>query len=115
MINILPTRVVNFNELCSKELITDIKDAAICEVRTVCSLACCRCPHVVEYIDFDKVNLEGLSLYSIQLEKIGSEKLLVAITAPDIDHWLKVYHLSFVVKEIDRSLGKVNDIIDYSI
>ena len=84
----LQTRVVNFRDLCSKELINDLKEAATCEVRTVCRLLCERCPYILEHIDVEKINLTGLSSYTIKLQKTEDEQLLISITAPDIDNWL---------------------------
>lgn len=104
---ILQTRVVDFKDLCSKELVNDIKEAATCDVRRVCRLACHRCPYVLEYIDLEKVHIKGLSSYTIKLEKIEREQLLVYITAADIDNWLKINNLPFIVPKMDKKVGKV--------
>jgi len=95
----LQTRVINFKHLCDKNLINDIKEAATCEVITVCRFVCHRCPCVLEYIDVERIKLEGLSLYTIQLKKEEDGQLLISITVPDIDNWLIMNNLSFITPE----------------
>jgi hypothetical protein len=112
---ILQTRAVNFKDLCSKNLINDIKEAAICEVRNVCGLACHRCPYVLDYIDFDKVYLKGLSTCSIKLEKTESDQLLIFITAPDLDNWLTINNLPFIVPKIKEKVIIVKPLIRYNL
>jgi hypothetical protein len=111
---ILQTRVVNFKDLCSKKLVNDIKEAAICEVRTVCGSVCHRCPYVLEYIDLDKIYLKGLSSYSIKLKKAESEQLLIFITAPNLDNWLKINNLPFIVPKIKEKVIRVKPIARYN-
>jgi hypothetical protein len=88
MVKRSPTRIVNYNDLYTKNLITDLKEVTTCKVRTVCSLACNRCPYVVENVDVEKIKVEGLNTYTIKFEKVKNEQLLISITAPDIDSWL---------------------------
>ncbi len=107
VVKVLQTRVVNFRDLCSKELINDLKEAASCEVRTVCSLLCHRCPYVLENIDIEKIILEGLSSYTIKLEKTEDEQLLIYITAPGIDNWLTINNLPFITPKMNDKQGKV--------
>ena len=95
----LQTRIVNYRDLCSKELINDLKEAATCEVRTVCRLSCNRCPYVLENIDTGKINVKGLSSYTIKLKKAANEQLLISITAPNIDNWLVKNNLPFITKK----------------
>ena len=98
MVKLLQTRVVNYRELCSKELINDLKEAATCEVRTVCRLPCNRCPSAVENINAKRVNIKGLNSYSIKLEKVENEQLLIVITAPNLDNWLLRNNLLFTTR-----------------
>lgn len=99
VIKFLQTRIVNYGDLCAKELINDLKEAATCEVRTVCRLSCHRCSFVLENIDTGKINVKGLSSYTIKLEKAEDEQLLVYITAPGIDDWLIKNNLPFITKK----------------
>ena len=94
--NFLQTRIVNCRDLYSKELINDLKEAATCEVRTVCRKSCHHCPYVLEKIDTEKINVKVLSSYIINLEKAGDEQLLISITAPGIDNWLIKNNLPFI-------------------
>ena len=77
VVKLLQTRIVNYRDLCSKKLINDLREAATCEVISVCQLPCNRCPYVLEYIDTEKINVKGLSSYTIKLEKVEDEQLLV--------------------------------------
>ena len=99
MVNFLQKRVVNYKELCSKELISDLKEAATCEVRRVCCLPFNRCPLPVENINVKKVNIKGLNSYSIKLKKVENEELLIIITAPHLDNWLLRNNLSFTTQK----------------
>ena len=97
VVKFLQTRVVNYRDLCSKELINDLKEAACCEVRTVCRISCHRCPYVLENIDTEKINVKGLSSYTTKLEKAEDERLLISIiTASGIDNWLIKNNLPFI-------------------
>jgi hypothetical protein len=99
MVKFLQTRTVNYKDLCSKNLINDLKEAATCEVSTVCRLACNRCPYALERIDVNKVYVKGLSSYTIKLEKVQNEQLLISITAPDISSWLLKNNLLFITRK----------------
>jgi len=94
----LQTRIINVRYLCDKNLINDIKEAAICEVRTVCRFVCHRCPCVPELIDVEKLQLKGLSSYFIQLKKEEDGELLISITVPGIDNWLIMNNLPLAPK-----------------
>lgn len=94
MATLLPTRVVTYADLCAKGLINDLKQAATCDVRTVCRLSCINCPYVIENIDTKKITIEGLSSYSLELKKGQEGQLLIFISAPDIDNWLIKHNLS---------------------
>lgn len=96
----LPTRVINVKYLCSHNLINDLKEAATCEVRSVCRFVCHRCPCTPEYIDLEKIKLVGLSSYTIQLKKAEDGQLLIAITMLGIDNWLIMNNLPFVTPKI---------------
>lgn len=99
VVKFLQTRIVNYRDLCSKELINDLKEVATCEVRRVCRLSCHSCSYVLENIDIRKMNIKGLSSYTIKLEKAEDEQLLISITAPDIDSWLIKNNLPFITKK----------------
>ena len=99
VVKLLQTRVVNYRDLWSKELINDLKEAATCEVTAVCSLPCERCPYVLENIDIKNINLEGLSSYTIKIEKVEDEQLLISITAPNIEQWLIKNNLPFITRK----------------
>jgi hypothetical protein len=109
MINLLQTRAVNYKDLYSKCLISDLKEAATCEVKTVCRLPCDRCPSPVEYIDIKRVYIKGLDAYFIKLEKVENEQLLIVITSPNLDSWLLKNNLPFTTrKTIERRDGEKN-------
>ena len=95
MVKLLQTRIVTYKDLCSKELINDLKQAATCDVRTVCRLSCLHCPYLLENIDTRKIIIKGLSSYTIKLEKAEDEQLLISISAPSIDNWLIKNNLPF--------------------
>lgn len=94
----LQTRIINVRHLCDKNLINDIKEAATCEVRTVCRFVCHHCPCVPELIDVRKLQLAGLSAYIIQLKKEENGELLISITEPNIDNWLIMNNLPLTPK-----------------
>jgi len=89
----LQTRAIDFISLSSKHLVSDLKEASICDVSHVCALACDHCPYVVNNIDTNKVNLSGLSNCSIELIKQKDEHLLLNITAVKLDKWIENNHL----------------------
>lgn len=99
MVKSLQTKVVNYKDLCSKKLINDLREAATCEVMPVCQLPCNRCPYVLKYIDTEKIKVKGLSSYTIKLEQIEDEQLLISITAPNIDKWLRKNNLPFLTRK----------------
>lgn len=96
----LQTRIIDFKHLCYTNLINDIKEAATCEVRSVCRLACHQCPYVLECIDVEKIKLTGLSAYTIQLKKAKDGQLLIFITVLDIENWLITNSLPFITAPI---------------
>lgn len=93
----LHTRVLNFKHLCEKDLINDIKEAATCEVHSVCRFVCHRCPSVPRQMDVGKIKLKDLSSHTIQLTKSKSGELLILVTVPGIDHWLMSHDLPFTI------------------
>ena len=93
MANLTQTRAIDFISLSSKALINDLKEAATCDVRTVCRLACHRCPYVVNNMDMTKINLNGLSSYSIELIKKEDQQLMLNITTENLDNWIAINHL----------------------
>ena len=95
MAKLLQTRIVTYADLCAKGLISDLKQAATCEVKRVCRLSCLNCPYVVENIDTKKINIGGLSSYNIKLKKGPDEQLLIFISAANIDNWLIENNLPF--------------------
>jgi len=95
----LQTRVVKYRDLCAKELINDLKEAATCEVIAVCRLPCNRCPYVLKNIDTKKINVKGLNSYITKLEKVEGEPLFISITAPNFDKWLIKNNLPFITRK----------------
>jgi len=91
----LQTRAIDFISLSSKGLVSDLKEAATCEVRNVCSLPCHRCPYVMNNIDVTKIHLKGLNNYRIELMKQEDDQLLLSITAKNLDNWIAVNHLDY--------------------
>jgi hypothetical protein len=110
MVRFLQIRTVNCKELYAKGLINDLKEAATCEVRTVCRLSCCHCPYALENINIEKVNVKGLSTYTLILEKIENEQLLISLTAQNLDSWLLKNNLSSInpkaISEQENKLGR---------
>jgi|GEM_PF-3430192 len=112
MINakLLQTRSVSYEDLCLRGLINDLNESAICEVKTVCHLACNRCPYPLDNIDTKKIKLKGLKTDNITLQKMQNEQLLIIITAPGIDDWLLKNNLLFpplkTIKQFTKLLKK---------
>jgi uncharacterized Fe-S cluster-containing protein len=100
MVKFLQTITVIYKDLCSKDLTNDLKEAASCEVRTVCRLACDRCPYAFKNIDAEKINIKGLHAPVIKLEKVENEQLLISITALNIESWLQKNNLSFTTRKV---------------
>ena len=98
----MQTRIVNFRDLSPTTLISDLKEAATCDVKTVCRLPCHRCPHVIERIDERKVNLKFLSSYTVKLVKKEDGQLLIHITAPSIDNWLRINNVAYTTLNADK-------------
>lgn len=96
----IQTRTVIYKDLCSKDLINDLKEAAICEVKTVCRLPCDRCPNVLKNIDAEKINIKGLNASTIKLEKVENEQLLISITALKIESWLLKNNFPFTTRKV---------------
>jgi hypothetical protein len=109
VVKLLQTRGVHFMDLSSKELINDLKEAVTCEVSNVCALPCHRCPYIREKIDIEKIKIEGLNSYTIKLEKIEEQQLLIYITATGIDNWLTKNNLPFILPENNDEVGKVDN------
>ncbi len=111
------TRIVSCKDLYAKDLIIDIKEAAVCDVRTVCRLACHHCPYVLENIDAEQINIKGLHAYTIKLEKAENGQLLLSITAPDIENWLRENSLPYTRPKVRNQVGIINKashmLIDY--
>lgn len=81
---------VSYKDLCSKGLISDLKLAAVCEVRTVCRLSCDRCPNVCNAIDFEQISVAGLQLDHIAIKQTGQPgNLEVHVSATNIVVWLE--------------------------
>ena len=91
----MQTRIVNFRDLSPTTLISDLKEAATCDVKTVCRLPCHRCPHVIERINEKKIRLKFLNSYTVKLVKKEDGQLVVYIAAPNIDNWLKINKVAF--------------------
>ena len=103
----LQTRVVNFNDLFSKKLINDLKEAATCEVNSLCTLPCNRCPYAPDRINIEKIRIKGLNSYTVKLEKTKDEELLIYITAKSLDKWLQINDLPFITPIMNDNESQV--------
>lgn len=102
MAKLLQTKTVSYLDLCSKGLINDLKEAATCEVRTVCRISCNHCPYILENIDTQKITVKRLGIYTIALEKAENEPLLISITSTNISSWLHKNKLPVIPPQRDK-------------
>ena len=87
--------VVSYDELAFKGLISDLKKAALCEVKTLCSLACNRCPNVYSGIDLTQISVVGLEMECILIKQTKNGDLDLHIHADNIMPWLKRNNLAY--------------------
>ncbi|WP_028864600.1 hypothetical protein [Psychromonas aquimarina] len=90
----LHSRVFSYKELSSKGLITDLKEAAGCEIKRVCRIACGNCPNVTAGIKLDEVLIVGLKSYSVIITDAERDDLNIFLSAENIDDWLHDHHLT---------------------
>ena len=106
MVQFLQTRIVNYRDLYSKELVNDLKEAATCEVRTVCRIPCNRCPYMLENMNTEKINIKGLSSYCIELEQTEDDQLLLYVTARALDNWLIKNNLPYRTPKLNDKMRR---------
>jgi len=87
--------VVSYQDLCVKGLISDLKQAALCEVKTLCRLSCHTCPNVCIDINLKKVSFVGLQPDSLMIKPTGNEDLDVHLSGEHIILWLDRYGLAY--------------------
>ena len=81
---------VSYHDLCSKGLISDLKQAAICDVKNVCRLSCNRCPNVCNAIDSEKIEFAGLQVDQVMIKQIEyTDDLDLHLSADNIVIWLE--------------------------
>ncbi|WP_372882463.1 hypothetical protein [Psychromonas sp.] len=83
------TIAVSYQDLASKGLIGDLKQAAFCDVKTVCRIPCDRCPNVLRFIDSARISLLGIEVKRIVIKQSETGELDLHITADNIIPWLK--------------------------
>lgn len=87
---------VSYQDLCSKELISDLKQAAICDVKTVCRLPCNRCPNVCSTIDLEKIAVVGLQLDHVVIKQTEeTDNLYLHLSADNIFAWLRKNDIAY--------------------
>lgn len=62
-------------DLCSKGLISDLKQAALCNLKTLCRLFCNNCPNVCVNINFKKVFFAGKQPDSLIIKHTENDDL----------------------------------------
>lgn len=87
--------VVSYQDLCAKGLISDLKQAALCDVKTLCRLSCNNCPNVCTDINFKKVFFVGLQPDSLMIKHSENEDLDMYMSADNIILWLDKHGLAY--------------------
>jgi hypothetical protein len=87
--------VVSYQDLCSKGLISDLKQAALCDVKTLCRLSCNTCPNVCAHINLKKVFLVGLQPDSLIIKQSENEDLDIHMSGEGIIVWLDKNELAY--------------------
>ncbi|ABM03415.1 hypothetical protein Ping_1618 [Psychromonas ingrahamii 37] len=87
--------VVSYQDLCSKGLISDLKQAALCEVKTLCRLSCNNCPNVCVDINLKKVSFVGLQPDSLIIKYTENEDLDIHMSGEHIIVWLDKHDLDY--------------------
>ena len=81
--------VVSYEDLAFKGLIGDLKKAALCDVKTLCSISCNRCPNVHSCIDLTQISVVGLEIECIRIKQTEKGDLDLHINADNIMTWLE--------------------------
>ena len=87
--------VVSYQDLCTKGLISDLKQAALCDVKTLCRLSCINCPNVCVDINLKKVSFVGLQPDSLVIKPTVNEDLDIHMSGEHIILWLDRHGLAY--------------------
>jgi hypothetical protein len=87
--------VVSYQDLCSKGLISDLKQAALCDVKTLCRLSCNHCPNVCADINVKKVFIVGLQPDSLIIKNTENEDLDIHLSGEHLIAWLDKHDLAY--------------------
>lgn len=87
--------IVSYQDLCSKGLISDLKQAALCDVRTVCRLSCNNCPNVCVNINFKKISIVGLQPDTLMIKYTENDDLYIHMSGEHILVWLDKHGLAY--------------------
>ena len=89
---------VNYQDLCSKGLVSDLKLAAVCDIKKVCRLPCDRCPNVWHMVDLQKVSLTGLKTQNMEIKQMNEGSALeLNFSAENPIAWLNKYDIPYRV------------------
>lgn len=77
----------SYEALWRKGLISDLKQAATCDIRHLCRIPCDKCPNTSSKFDLDKIKISGLDNYNLQIHKINTNNIFITIKAEDISRW----------------------------
>ena len=77
----------SYEGLWRKGLISDLKQAATCDIRHLCRIPCDKCPNTSSKFDLDKIKISGLANYDLRLHKINTNNIFITIKAEGINLW----------------------------
>jgi len=87
--------VVSYQDLCTKGLISDLKQAALCDVKTLCRLSCINCPNVCVDINLKKVSFVGMKPDTLLIKPTEKEDLDIHLSGDHILLWLDRHGLAY--------------------
>ncbi|MFT6925514.1 MAG: hypothetical protein ACJAZP_001098 [Psychromonas sp.] len=87
--------IVSYQDLCAKGLISDLKQAASCDVKTLCRLSCNNCPHVGVDINLKKVSFVGLQTDLVMIKHSKNDDLDIYMSGEHIIAWLDKHELAY--------------------
>lgn len=92
------TIAVSYQDLCSKGLISDLKQAAKCDVKHLCSLSCNRCPNISDSIDLEKITILGLKLDHIEIKTTEEvDNFDLHLSGDNITEWLQKNDITYQI------------------
>lgn len=88
---------ISYKDLSAKGLISDLKQAATCDIKYVCRLPCNRCPQVFSAIDIQAVKMTGLELKYATINKTQPDDgdIELQINADNQISWLKKNKIAY--------------------